>query len=1270
MDEPFDEPPMDEPFDEPPMDEPFDEPPMDEPFDESPMDEPFDEPPMDEPFEEPPIDEPFDEPPIDEPLMGEDLPAEGQALDDQPFDEQAPEGEGLDDQPPMDDAPFDDQPPMDDEPFDDQPPMDDTPFDDQGIADDGLDGAAGQDDFPADGADGRGMDDGYPQDDFAQNDGFQDSLDQNLGDYPEAELYDGAGYGDDFADQPDNGAFNDPPMDEGFAAEGGPDPPMDRNFQDPPMDDLPPEDFDAGGQDKFDQYADPPEGAEDTQSFDEASQDELAGDDFAEPGLEGDGFRDDMAEQNPDEYPLSPEMDGQEDAFQNADPGEAMMSPVMDGMDEQPMSPAPQYDGSEYGPMSPPMDEDVPPMPSPGPMENGFDERGDDQFQDPPLEDSFDDQGLPAGDGFQDPPMEDGFDTHDMDGQGMEMSEPFDEQEQPPFDDSFQDGQDLPRSDDRFQEQFDEFDEQGGRDMEPRDQFHEQPLDDDFDTQDGQDMMLQDDQFQEQPFDDAFGGQGDQDMGPADDQLQEQPFDDFNGQGGEDMLPADDQGFPAEEDQFQDDMLPEFAAPQDQQDFGTARSPSLQGMQEPGPEFQDEGMYPQEPAQDVYYDTDESPSPPQEYQTGQPMEMADSRDEYAGQSEFMAAGHVGRPAGVGKNEKHQWLLPLMATATLGWGMEALEEQYHAANLKASGFSFKAVAAKLFGSKKKDDAKGNKGQNPSAAGAVVGEGSTPDPEDPNDEVFMDAPEYPEAAGQNGEWEDIAENDQPKPKGKRGLFGLLRGKKKQGDLEAQDQPFADGQGNFEGGQHQFADNQDPTMQDDQLNRDAPMGADGYPEDSNMADANANAETTKPKKRGFFAGLFGSKKAADPDGMGADSMDRGMGPEMGDSMAQDMNGQDMNDGTQQRSQRPGFFARLFRKKSKHHNEDMFGQGAPAQRTKKPGFFARLFGKYSKRHNQGGHSFDDGYTKPPKKRGMFAVVFGSGKKTTAPPQDQYGNGVEEYPMEPPGARQRDNEPVQDAYQPDAYDGPDGYSSPQRPKKKSFFARLFGSKKESHSQRDQQPHINAPNTLPQKRGLFARAQTMREEERSARQKKRGFWARLFCRKPKQPNQDDIEMGNFDEGRIGRVRTGSPQLVQSEAEATPRSTAADVMYKEDDNLDDVIPGKKRKKEKKHKKDKKRTSTNSMGLYRQATLSSSNKMPKKGKRQSGVYYGEEASGLTEPREARKAPARVRYAPIVPSSEGMYQHVGAPRQRQRGAGRTAAAAAAANPGNWFWMDVYWK
>jgi collagen type V/XI/XXIV/XXVII alpha len=42
--------------------------------------------------------------------------------------------------------------------------------------------------------------------------------------------------------------------------------------------------------------------------------------------------------------------------------------------------------------------------------------------------------------------------------------------------------------------------------------------------------------------------------------------------------------------------------------------------------------------------------------------------------------------------------------------------------------------------------------------------------------------------------------------------------------------------------------------------------------------------------------------------------------------------------------------------------------------------------------------------------------------------------------------------------------------------------------------------------------------------------------------------------------------------------------------------------------------------------------------------------------------------IAPSEGLYQHVNAPKQRQRGAGR--AAAAAANPGNWFWMDVYWK
>jgi collagen type V/XI/XXIV/XXVII alpha len=156
-------------------------------------------------------------------------------------------------------------------------------------------------------------------------------------------------------------------------------------------------------------------------------------------------------------------------------------------------------------------------------------------------------------------------------------------------------------------------------------------------------------------------------------------------------------------------------------------------------------------------------------------------------------------------------------------------------------------------------------------------------------------------------------------------------------------------------------------------------------------------------------------------------------------------------------------------------------------------------------------------------------------------------------------------------------------------------------------------------------------------------------------------MGNMadtnDEARVGRVRTGSPQLVQGEFDA--RQSAVANFDNNDDNFEDV-PDRSSKKKKKDKKDKKAKKHHGMGLYRGKQ--------KKGNRESLVFENGDGGMVTEPREVKKAPVKVRYAPVVPSSEGMYRQVNAPKQRQRGGGR--AAAAAVNPGNWFWMDVYWK
>lgn len=1272
--------------------------------------------------------------------------AEPPPTDDDPSMDQAFEEGALMDQP------FEEAP-AGTEAFGADPSMDDALFNDPSPVDGAFDGGAGEANIAPDSTDDHGMDTFSPQDDIAQDNGFQDLAPQNAGAQPgNAGLYDGAEYGDDFENQPDNGAlepgdhlpeelaFEDPSQDLG--AEGSFEQPdgIDEEVLDACADDLPQDeplqnepdsesimenpahdDFQGqagddfasqsltgGGQGDFDQYDDHPGNAEPVQSFDEPAQDGLAQDGFAEPSLDDEqGFRNGLADPNAEAFPTSPPLDPQDSVCQSPVSGEAMMSPLppptppMEGMNGQPMSPGPQYDGSEYGPLTPPPDDEAPPLPSsPFQDEMGFDDRGNEhggQFEEPPPQEDFDDynaaqdqdQGMaPLDDQFQESLPEDDLGPQNMNQQGLDS---FEERGQYP-DDGFNghDATDMSAVDNQMQGQpFDgNLDRQGDHDMVPSDEafqeqeaFQQQPYGNSFNGQNDHDMLPLDEQLQEeqfgsnlneqqgeemilphdgypqQPMDDSFAGQDGRDIQSQDEQYQEPLFDNFDTSNGQETPPSgnqvqdqpledsyrrdDGRDVGPQEEYFDGDILPEFPAPQGQNDFDAARPSPIQQMQQPETTYQ-EYPYPQEPAQEVYYDPDVPASPPQQYQPNNPMEMVSTNDEYPDQPNFVAIGSVpGRPAGMHKNEKYQWLLPLLSTATLGWGVEALEEQYHAANLKASGFTFKALAAKLFGPKKsKNDASNDRNRRKvSAAGVMIDEDGNPIdqnggmgntealPVNPTGEMNNEVPQDPTMVDQNGEWEDIDEiESHDRKKGKRGLFGLLRNKKKNSDLETQDQ---------------LQEDQDPTMEDSTIQNaqgpvmmDAPMGGDGFPDDSDAFDPNADPTADEPKKRGFFAGLFGGKKKGqDLEAQTMETMDNNMNPNNGDNTYMDRD-------ADAQSGYAGIADTRDMSQAGMGAGEMDSQYDANQPPKKQGFFARLFGKKSKHqrtevHNTGSHSFDDGYNTPPKKGGMFAVFFSSNKKSTAQNQETY------HMETSPRIAQSGNESIQDQYprEPDSemYPNTEVSNLNQKPKKKGFFAALFKSKKNKSSTDD-------TNQPPKQRGLFAR---------------------LFRRKPKTTN-GDIEMGNMadasDEARVGRVRTGSPQLVQGESDAR-QSATADVMDSHDDNFEDV-PDKKSKK-KKSKKEKKAKKQHGMGLFHQGSLAGKRK---KGDRQSGVFENEDGDVVTKPREVRKGPAKVRYAPIAPSSEGMYRQVNAPKQRQRGVGRTTAAAV--NPGNWFWMDVYWK
>ncbi|KAK4172113.1 hypothetical protein QBC36DRAFT_81137 [Triangularia setosa] len=249
-----------------------------------------------------------------------------------------------------------------------------------------------------------------------------------------------------------------------------------------------------------------------------------------------------------------------------------------------------------------------------------------------------------------------------------------------------------------------------------------------------------------------------------------------------------------------------------------------------------------------------------------------------------------------------------------------------------------------------------------------------------------------------------------------------------------------------------------------------------------------------------------------------------------------------------------------------------------------------------------------------------------------------------------------------------------QAPRKPGFWARLFGKRSQP---RNATPLASSCEVGPAGSAGINTQQPV---------KKKGFWARLFSRsKKKQPQTaDDIEMGNMnaqDEQipRVGRVKSGSPQLIQCpnrrtsavgaivwpnvRRQQTPQHWQQTIP--EDDEAEfDELPKPRKKR----------------GLFARSRGRKSENTNKNNKGK-GKAVDKKIDGEWEDMEEQRhematlpptqpKPARVKkYGAVVASSEGLaQQHVTGPKQKERGNARTGAAAA--NPRNWFWMDVYWK
>lgn len=211
-----------------------------------------------------------------------------------------------------------------------------------------------------------------------------------------------------------------------------------------------------------------------------------------------------------------------------------------------------------------------------------------------------------------------------------------------------------------------------------------------------------------------------------------------------------------------------------------------------------------------------------------------------------------------------------------------------------------------------------------------------------------------------------------------------------------------------------------------------------------------------------------------------------------------------------------------------------------------------------------------------------------------------------------------------------------EQPRKQGFVARIFGFLS----------------------GLFGRGKETAPKNQPRSQGKPGFLSRIFggWRKHK-PENDDIELGAMSyRTRETQSRPLGPGATENDVPPELESAARleDISIRDQGkyaNLRVDVHSQTRKRD-----------LDGLGLY-QPTLAGRGNGDGPGR--SGMERG--LGGLSPPQAARKMPVKVRYAPTTPS-EAMCQHVSGPRERRRGDGGTAAAAV--NPGNWFWMDVYWK
>lgn len=661
------------------------------------------------------------------------------------------------------------------------------------------------------------------------------------------------------------------------------------------------------------------------------------------------------------------------------------------------------------------------------------------------------------------------------------------------------------------------------------------------------------DRSPEQPLKDSPRNSfGDRNQQPRLDPLQRRSYQD------------DTNSITSEHDRFCDGQLPSFLSPQrrafvrspvhshTQQMFGDHHAgyytPVNVGSRASDPQYLED---------DLSYQSDEGP-------------------DYVDGTGFGSAS--GSKSGKHKHGEHQWLLPILATATLGWGMDALEEQYLAANIKSSGWSFKRLAAWFGGSKKSRDAL-------NVTGNELG-GLT-------------------AGNQDVRREGVEQRQQDEKLGKWGFFGRARDKMA-GDLEAQD-------GVLEG--------QDQYLQNDRHIRDMPR------QDGNL----------------------GSTELIDQDmychGGRTSPLDNHI--EMGPDHR-------MHDETRNGFQQPskkGFLPTLSG--SDKNSQQMSGADEGSNQEEKPGFFSRLFGSLKKHRSLEGHM-----------RGEDAGHYSmQGSPNLGHSSNNHYNMYADDQME---------------------------FNQHPPKRQGFWARLFGSNKKSKSSEHVANDAEVSSQPSKQQGPFALASTTSRSDVDHRHKKQGFFARIFggwIHRSNHNADDDIELGimnRYDDGdgeleqeqvRVGTVNSGSPQTVQGGGGSNDarKSSRADLLDDGDWQYEDAADKKQRKENLKRGSTREKKKQKKQVDADEKAVGEEDKIPKLSVGEGGGLFrrarsGGDGHGVARPEPAKKAPTRVRYAPMAPNSDGFYRHVTGPRPLPRGTGRTAAAAV--NPGNWFWMDVYWK